>query len=100
MSRKNCQISKNGRKKGPLLFVALIRIDAGAKSGNLIELFNKVRGFYIRYSDEKVPDAVKAWNVKILTLEKDARHRDEAVLREFWDQLDAFLVKAHSQLAF
>lgn len=104
----------------------------GAKSGNLVELFNKIRGFYIRYSDEKVPDVVKGWNVKVcirsensvslapkslpskkmwqfrkifglnqvLTVEKEARHRDEAVVREFWDLLDSFLTKNHSQLNF
>lgn len=72
----------------------------GAASGNLVGLFNEVRGFFVRYSDEKVPDQVKSWNVKVLTLEREIRHKDEAVVREFWDSLDQILRKRNSQLKF
>jgi hypothetical protein len=38
----------------------------GADRGDFVELFESVAGFFVHYSDEKIPDTVKGWNVSAL----------------------------------
>ncbi len=38
----------------------------GWKYTNPTDLFANARGFYVKYDDEKVPDSVKSWDVKVI----------------------------------
>lgn len=51
----------------------------GAERGDLVETFSKVLGVFVHYTDEKVDATVKSWNVKILGLNRQSRHRDATV---------------------
>lgn len=55
------------------------------------ELFGKVRGFYLRYEDEKTPPEVKKWNVKELTVQRAGRHADAKAATLFWADVDEAL---------
>ena len=39
-------------------------------------------GFYLHYSEDKVPEPVASWNVKKLGLHRDNRHLDVTVMLE------------------
>ncbi len=47
-------------------------------------------GVYFHFKDEAVPEQVKSWNVKLLTLGRNDRHRDADVQREFFRHLQQF----------
>jgi parafibromin len=68
--------------------------------GDLSDVFSQVCGFYIYYSDEKIPEAVSNWNVRKLALHKDNRHLDMTVLLDLYRHLDTFLSARKSSLAF
>eukprot|EP00898_Chlorokybus_atmophyticus_P004401 jgi/Chlat1/4962/Chrsp32S04946 len=57
----------------------------------LVEIFTKVRGFNFRLDDEKIDPNVATWNVKQLTINRHARHRDSSTVLEFWKILDSFI---------
>ncbi len=44
--------------------------------------------------------AVKGWNVAVMGLNREGRHRDMTVVQEFWGQLDAFLQAQKSTLLY
>lgn len=39
-----------------------------------VELFLRVRGYYLHFQDIAVPEQVTKWNVKVLTLQRNKRH--------------------------
>lgn len=43
---------------------------------------------------------VKSWNVKILALNRQSRHRDATVAQEFWRLLDAHCAARRCPLAY
>ncbi len=51
----------------------------GAAKGDLVDTFSRVLGVFVHYTDEKVDATVKSWNVKILGLNRQSRHRDATV---------------------
>ena len=63
----------------------------GSDRGDLVRVFDQVRGFYVKYKDEKVPDDVRSWNVKVLSVDKVNRYEDAAVARSFWEEVDYFI---------
>lgn len=60
------------------------------KHSTVAEIFHKIRGYYVKLDDSKIPDLIKQWNVKILTLSLHKRHHDQSTLSEFWSDLDDF----------
>ena len=44
--------------------------------------------------------AVKGWNVKLLALNREGRHRDGQVAQELWQQIDAHMAKAKRNFAY
>jgi len=67
----------------------------GAAEGNLLQTFEAIQAFYVRYDSEAPPDFVKKWSVKVLDLSKNARHHDSAVISKFWQALDERLARAN-----
>lgn len=72
----------------------------GAAEGNLVDTFSRVLGVFVHYTDEQVDATVKSWNVKILGLNRQSRHRDLTVAQEFWRLLDTHLAARSSSLLY
>lgn len=70
----------------------------GAESGDLVETFSRVRGFFVCYEDDPLPDPVSKWNVKVLRLKRNSRHNDRAVAKDFWEEIDKLLNQRRSKL--
>ena len=51
-------------------------------------------------SAPQVDATVKSWNVKILGLNRQSRHRDATMAQEFWRMLDTHLQARGSTLAY
>ena len=60
---------------------------------SIVDIFLKVRGYFLTFSDVVVPPNVKKWNVKILQVSRSLRHQDQSVQKEFWDDLKEFLMR-------
>ena len=58
---------------------------------NKKELFARVRGYYLSYSDMKTPQVVNTWNVLKLLLPRNQRHHDVNEMSKFWQDLEMFL---------
>ena len=55
------------------------------------ELFARVRGYYMSYSDTKPPVHISQWNVQKLSLPRNQRHHDVNEMTKFWQDLENFL---------
>ncbi|CUS07285.1 unnamed protein product [Tuber aestivum] len=60
------------------------------KWNNPVELFRQVRGFYVGWDGETVPDQVRGWGagVKCLSIERSRRFRDREVCESIWDGIE------------
>jgi len=65
----------------------------GLKENNFSSLFTSLCGFYFHYTSDPVPKEVTEWNVKVIGIDKNNRHKDIAAFREFWTNLDRFLAE-------
>jgi len=56
------------------------------------DIFSHVKGYYLLYEEEKVPDNIKEWNVSHLRLskQKQKQHMSHSAQVNFWEQLDRF----------
>ena len=59
----------------------------------MVELFLRVRGYFLHYQDQLLPDMCKKWNIKILTLQRNARHQDVSAHNDVWQDLELHLKK-------
>jgi len=59
---------------------------------NIAKLFKKVRGYYLTFSDIALHPVVKNWNIKVLRVDRMARHKDLTVFQEFVDDFRRFLL--------
>ena len=55
------------------------------------ELFALVRGFFMQYSDQKMPSSISTWNVQKLQIPRNQRHHDVNEMSKFWQDLEVFL---------
>lgn len=39
-------------------------------------LFKNVRGYYLKYKGQDIDPEVRHWNIKVLNLERNTRHKD------------------------
>eukprot|EP00899_Mesostigma_viride_P022995 jgi/Mesvir1/3880/Mv19834-RA.1 len=60
------------------------------KDGGIVEVFRRARGFFFRFDDDKMSDStkVRAWNVLVMTIYRNTRHRDHSSAMEFWQEID------------
>jgi parafibromin len=56
-----------------------------------VELFLRVRGYYLHFQDIAVPEQITKWNVKTLTLQRNKRHQDRTIYNELWADFEVFL---------
>ncbi|TNV79158.1 hypothetical protein FGO68_gene17297 [Halteria grandinella] len=61
----------------------------GAK--RYVELFLRVRGYFLHFADQAPPEQIGKWNIKLLPLQRNKRHQDVTVYNELWSDLEAFL---------
>ena len=57
------------------------------------DLFYSIRGFYLKYLDEPLEQALSQWNLVTLNLKRDSRHQDRGIVGEFWRTLESFLMQ-------
>ncbi|PVG02189.1 CDC73-domain-containing protein [Serendipita vermifera] len=55
------------------------------------ELFHRVKGFYVSWSNEAPNPRVKDWNVTELKIDPSKRHLDKSTVAQFWKTLDAWV---------
>ncbi|KAL7273627.1 accessory factor associated with RNA polymerase II [Rhizina undulata] len=60
---------------------------------NPVDLFREVRGFYVGWDGERVPDTVKGWGggVVNLSLDRGRRFRDREVCEVVWEGIERFM---------
>merc|ERR1712070_18210 len=59
---------------------------------NPVELFSKHLGIYVHYSHEKLlPETVRGWNVRPMTISESQRHLDGAAKNTFWQLVQDFM---------
>ena len=51
-----------------------MKTDKSSAGQDFVELFLRVRGYFLHFQDLAVPDQVTKWNVKTLTLHRNKRH--------------------------
>jgi hypothetical protein len=45
----------------------------------------------MKYSDVRMPDAISKWNLMLLEVHRNQRHKDIIVNRQFWEDIGKFL---------
>lgn len=58
----------------------------------IAKLFKKVRSYFLTYADVPIHPEVQKWNVKILKIDRFARHKDLIVQQEFLSDFRSFLL--------
>ncbi|CAD8159300.1 unnamed protein product [Paramecium octaurelia] len=61
------------------------------------QLFKNIRGYHIKFEEDKIKDMIKQWNVKVLDLHRSKRYQDIDVVNAFWEDLEAFLLRPAKQ---
>ncbi|XP_068695653.1 parafibromin-like [Montipora foliosa] len=65
-----------------------------------VDIFSKIKGFYLKYDEMKTDPNVQKWDVQILTISRNKRHLDKASIIRFWEILDKFMIKHKPHLRF
>mmetsp|Transcript_27139 Transcript_27139/g.37736 ORF Transcript_27139/g.37736 Transcript_27139/m.37736 type:complete len:441 (-) Transcript_27139:65-1387(-) len=68
----------------------------GWKWNTPVELFSRAVGFYLTFTDERIPETVKSWNVKVISVDQRKRHLDKVATSVFWDILKLRLKQRRS----
>lgn len=55
-------------------------------------LFQKVKGFYVNYSGDIVPQNVQNWNVQVISLERNQRFKDRQISEYLWESIERFML--------
>jgi hypothetical protein len=58
----------------------------------IAKLFSKVRSYFLTFADVATHPEVQKWNVKILKIDRFARHKDLVVQQDFLGDLKSFLL--------
>jgi parafibromin len=54
-------------------------------------LFQKVKGFYVNYNGDIIPNNVKNWNVQIISLDRNQRFKDRQISEFLWESIERFM---------
>lgn len=55
-------------------------------------LFQKVKGFYVDYSGDVIPNNIKNWNVQVISLDRNQRFKDRQVSEFLWESIERFMM--------
>jgi len=67
-----------------------------------VDLFSHIPGFFLHLEEEKLPEIVKSWDVKILNISKSKtkKHLSQTAVLEFWDSVEYFCSTKKSWLNY
>jgi len=67
-----------------------------------VDIFSRVLGFYLHYEEEIVPELIKAWDVKILSISKQQskKHLVQTAALEYWKAIDLFCASKKPNLSY
>lgn len=57
------------------------------------EIFNNLKGFYLKWDDQPTDPNVSKWNVQIIELSRTKRHLDKAAILKIWSEVDQAILK-------
>lgn len=52
------------------------------------KIFNRVKGLYLYFDDDAIPDQVKRWNVQTFKIKRGSRNRDSIAASAMWNEID------------
>ncbi|CAO3653128.1 unnamed protein product [Cunninghamella blakesleeana] len=55
-----------------------------------VEVFTHVKGFFPKWSSDKLSGGAAEWAVNVLNIHRDRRYMDKAAVVDFWQRLDSF----------
>ena len=59
----------------------------------LVNLFHRVRGFFLYFQELPPPPTISQWNVKKFALSRNKRYTDMSIKNQVWKELEAFVNK-------
>jgi len=68
--------------------------------GSPVEIFTKIKAYYVQFEGMKIDPNVLKWDVHTLTVNQTRRHKDRASVMKFWESLEKFLTKCKPNLRF
>lgn len=71
-------------------------IERSWEEPSIARLFKRVRAYLLQYKDAVANPTVKQWNVKHLKLDRNSRHTDIAVHRDFLEDFRNFLLSTYA----
>lgn len=54
-------------------------------------LFQTVKGFYVNYTGDIVPNNIKNWNVQVISLDRNQRFKDRQISEFLWESIERFM---------
>ncbi|VEU22326.1 DEKNAAC103727 [Brettanomyces naardenensis] len=54
-------------------------------------LFQKVKGYYIHYNGDPVPENIQKWNLEVIPIERTRRFKDRQTSEYLWETLEKFM---------
>jgi len=64
-----------------------------------VNLFTRVKGFYMRYQDITEAPMIKHWAVNKLVIHRNKRHLDGGLKNLLWKEIEVFLKKERYKVA-
>ncbi|CAO3650526.1 unnamed protein product [Cunninghamella echinulata] len=55
-----------------------------------VEVFSHVKGFFPKWSSDKLTGGAADWAVSLINIHRDRRYMDKAAVVDFWQKLDSF----------
>ncbi|GAB1597652.1 parafibromin-like [Argonauta hians] len=68
--------------------------------GNPVEIFSRIRAYHVKWADLPLDNNIKKWAVNVINLDRHKRHLDRAMLQQFWEVLDRYMLKNKNHLRF
>ncbi|KAI8891287.1 RNA polymerase II accessory factor [Backusella circina FSU 941] len=65
-----------------------------------VELFSHVKGFYPKWTSDKLNSPASDWAITELNIHHHKRHMDRSAVSGFWDALDSYIATHKSYLNF
>lgn len=56
-----------------------------------LTLFQKVKGYFVHYSGDPVPENVNSWNLEVVPIERTRRFKDRQTSEALWESLEKFM---------
>ncbi|QPG74711.1 hypothetical protein FOA43_002044 [Brettanomyces nanus] len=54
-------------------------------------LFQKVKGFYVHYNGDPIPESIETWNLEVISIERSRRFKDRQTSEYLWEMVEKFM---------